>query len=187
MIVRLKASDFIPLALVASILMALGGAFQTLEIQIPPNRTLAVPVAVLLSLPAALAASYVGTNDFRAIVRTATRRVSGYAAAESAAVLLIPTILGLAISNWQPSDFLLAGIRDYWGLWALSVLARRLVTPAASWFPATALFFTSVVAGTAGQTVMWWAWPVAQAQSPEAFWITVALIALASFAKTRLD
>jgi hypothetical protein len=65
------------------------------------------------------------------------------------------------VANLQPQGNLIAGLRDFIGLWGLAGVARAIMPAKSAWFLPFALFATSVVAGTNGQSIAWWAWLVA--------------------------
>lgn len=161
MLLRFKVSGFLPLASISLVLIIIGAAFQTVTIVIPPSRVLLVPLPVFAALPAAVLVGYIGANEPKILARTAVRNLSLRRLLEQCLATVIIICTALLVANLQPQGNLIAGLRDFIGLWGLAGVARAIMPAKSAWFLPFALFATSVVAGTNGQSIAWWAWLVA--------------------------
>jgi hypothetical protein len=165
---RLKAARFFPLGTFALLALTIGAVLQTVTIVIPPSRVLSVPLPVFLSLPAAIVVSFIGANEPKVLSQTAVRNLSLRLLLEQASALGIVTFAALLLANPQPQGNLIAALRDFVGLWGVAAASKMLLPSKTSWFAPFALFASSIVAGTSGQSVSWWAWPVAPFDDPAA-------------------
>lgn len=172
---RFKVTNFYPLTIASMALLGIGSLLQDLVIVIPPSRTIEVPFAVFVALPAALLVSYVGAIDARPVTKLASRPIKNIILIEQLLTLVMPLSFALLLANWSPNNYLMVGLRDFVGIWGIACLSRIALADSASWFPSAALFFASITAGSSGQTIEWWAWIIAPAPKLETLWLAVSL------------